>query len=791
MSLFIVQYLKDFKANFSNYNAYIILAVYYILSLFTTIYLGDYFLRESNIMSAFFVMQPVILTFVVPAITMRTWAEEIKTGTIEILLTQPIGYTTLVLAKFFASYSFFLILVFSSLFLGFFSNQFSILDIGIVISGYIGLLLCGALFTAVGCVISIFNKNNILSYATTIFALFAITQSKFTSIGNVSLGAINFEDNFVAFLSGILSLSNILYFVIGTIIFLWLNVLGIYFRKLDNLTEKNLFGVMAIILGLIFVSFQIGSYFCFDKEIDITDEKKFTLMEETKNALKNIDKRIDITLYEAQNAREEANSSYAVKAEFCERLLRLFEKQSNGAVRVNIALVKPFGELERRLIKSGVLYEEDKLGYKKFIGLEITDNEGNYEIIKSLNGLRLNLLEADFLRIIKTFGIKKEQIAIIGAKSDLDEMSLFNKSIRQFYDVDEWVKVPLFIPDIYKTVIVINPSEFSSENMLALEQYIFNGGKVIIFAESEKIALEKAKPVVGFLQNYGIKPKTDNKPIVTKIGNKDTFLSVAKIANKDNFKDVRAVFLNKAGEVEAFSKEKFNAYSLLDFEGKSIGAISYGEYVSDFLDLTFENLEILPFSKKTGGLIFIYDTDLLKDYIYVSDETKYDYFYEIVPTNDNLLFFLRLLNFTTNSHIEDDLRYRHYQTNSSSIGNAILSHVKEKYGNVVAELEEKIATNKRKKEQFYNVLNAKGFASVKNIGELSKFEQVIDEAEDKLNETHALIAKDYQSVIVGLTGVLILVFPLIYLIIMMGILTLCRKVRLKKILEAINNVKAS
>ena len=89
------------------------------------------------------------------------------------------------------------------------------------------------------------------------------------------------------------------------------------------------------------------------------------------------------------------------------------------------------------------------------------------------------------------------------------------------------------------------------------------------------------------------------------------------------------------------------------------------------------------------------------------------------------------------------------------------------------------------------MLNSKGFASVKNIGELSKFEQAIDEAEDKLNETHALIAKDYQSIIVGLTGVLILVFPLIYLIIMMGILTLCRKTRQKKILEAINNVKAS
>ena len=107
MRLFLVQFIKDFRSNFVNFNAYIILGAYYLLSLFSAIYLGDYFLREADIMNSYFIMQPVILIFIIPAITMRSWAEEIKTGTIEILLTQPISYSTVVWAKFFASFSFF------------------------------------------------------------------------------------------------------------------------------------------------------------------------------------------------------------------------------------------------------------------------------------------------------------------------------------------------------------------------------------------------------------------------------------------------------------------------------------------------------------------------------------------------------------------------------------------------------------------------------------------------------------------------------------------------------------
>ena len=122
MKQFLTQFNKEFRANFNGFSAYIIIAAYYILSFFSALYLGDYFLRESEIMNAYFIMQPVILTLVIPATTMRTWADEAKSGTLELLLTQPIGYFKLVLAKFFAAYAFFFLMAAMSLFLFFVSD---------------------------------------------------------------------------------------------------------------------------------------------------------------------------------------------------------------------------------------------------------------------------------------------------------------------------------------------------------------------------------------------------------------------------------------------------------------------------------------------------------------------------------------------------------------------------------------------------------------------------------------------------------------------------------------------
>ena len=174
MKLFWIQFCKDFKNNFSGFNAYFILAIYCLFSFVSSIYLANYFVRENDVIVSYFILQPNILALVIPAITMRSWGDEIKSGTIELLTTQPISYTKLVLAKFFASYCFFILLVSVSIPFTLISAYLSIIDVNLTIYNYIGLLLCGALFTAVGCLISILNKNNINVLVTVIISLFLL-----------------------------------------------------------------------------------------------------------------------------------------------------------------------------------------------------------------------------------------------------------------------------------------------------------------------------------------------------------------------------------------------------------------------------------------------------------------------------------------------------------------------------------------------------------------------------------------------------------------------------------------
>lgn len=786
MKLFLTQFLKDFQANFSNFNAYIILGIYYTLSIFSAIYLGDYFLRETEIMNSFFAMQPVILTFVIPAITMRSWAEEIKTGTIELLLTQPISYFTLVTAKFCSAFCFFALLVFSSLLLYFISNNLSVLDYGVVLSGYIGVFLCGTLFIAIGCAISIFNKNNILSYVTTIFVLFAITQFNFTYIGNLSLSCLNFENNFVAFLSGMLSISNISYFVLTTILFIWINLLGIYYRKNNSKKDKLIFGSLLVIFWAIFFSLQIACSYIFDKQFDITDEKRLTLLSSTKDTLKKLDKRIELTLYEAKVERENANSSYAILAEFAEKISKMFEKESGGAIRTNIILVEPFSELERRLVRQGINFSENNMGYKKYLAFELIDNEGNSFFMKSFSNLRQNFLETDLTRAIKMFGTERKKVALYIPENIENEIISFKAMLNEFYDVTIFKKLPPMIDISFDSLIVLNPYYLSIEDLLAMEQYVLNGKNLIFLGEQSYLSNTQNKPIIDFLASYGIKLDKD-KLLKINIDNEEFLYGPTVIKNNNIFNGVRTVLVNEVGRINYESTKNYTVKPILEFNNNVIGVLSEGIFVSNYLNLASKHEEILPVSKKTGKVLFFYDCDFIKDYMFTLPETNNEYFYEIITTSDNLLFMLRLLDFTTNSTYEKDIQYRHYSVNYSSIGNSVLDHIKNRYKTQKDALEKKLQEYKDIKNNFYSSLTLKGFATMKNLGDYSEIEQVIDETEDSISKINLAIGNDYKMIISAITFVLVLALPVFYILILFIIINFCKKRTITKIRKEVNN----
>lgn len=768
MRQFLVQYRKDFCTNFSTFNAFAIVGIYYVLSLFFAIYFGDYYLRESLVMNSYFVSQPVILMLIIPAVTMRSWAEEAKSGTIEMLLTQPIGYFKLVFAKFFAAYSFFAVMVLSSFMFFIVTDKLSVSDYGVVLGGYGGLLLCGAFFTAIGCAVSSACRNNILSYICTIFVLFFVTQTEFAPVSFGALvipfNCLGFNENYNAFLNGAIVWSNIFYFIAGTGLFLWLNTIFIGFRRKAFKKDKSLFYIFYFLLLMIFISGILGINLIFNKVFDITDDHKYTLTKENEDFLSNTAKRIDITLYEAKSKREEANSGYAVYAEFVERFLKMVEQKSGGAVRVEIVLVPSFSPLERRLIRDGVLFETDKFENKSFMAAEFSDNEGNRAMINTFSNLKQNLLEADIMRVIKQFGLEKKEIAVIAPYGELEDMSSFDNLLKEFYKTTYLDFNTLFIPPVFDAVIIINPTQISSEFLLAVEQYILSGGKAAIFSEPSLIGEDTDKPLLDFLANFGIMP-VPSIEVTTRIDDVVLKLGAAAAIDNNTNRDIRSVLVNGAGEARFSSGDSYKAWPILELEGKTIAAASSGEYVSDNLRLAAQSAEIKAVSEKEGKVLFFYDSDMLKDYLYVSEESKGNGFYETFPLSDNMLFILRLLDYISGSSVESSLNYRHYAVNSFSIGNAVLAGVKERYKNITKELEDKISGLNSQKSAIYNKLDMQGFASVKNIGDISEISQNLEEAEDKLNQTKAMIVKEYQNIIVSITFVLICIFPLALLLI--------------------------
>lgn len=788
MKQFIAQYFKDFKANFTCLNAYIIVGFYYILSFFSALYLGDYFSRESYILNSYFTIQPTILMLIIPAITMRSWADEIKTGTFELLLTQPISYTKLVLAKFLSAYSFLFFLFLSMLPLLYVTNYISIVDYGATALSFWGLMLCGALFTSLGCFVSTLNRHNVLCYISTILVIIIVEQINFSSIslsdGVISLRSLNFEDNYRAFLSGVFAIGNVIYFVLGTLLVLWFNVVLLVCRKSVNKTEKKSVISFATIIFLIFISGTLGCSLFFDRSYDVTDQRKFTLASDSIDFLTSTEQKINITLYEAKNKREEANSSYAVYAEYVEYFLKLIERISGGAVRSQFMFVEPFSVQERTLLRQNIPYKEDNMSNKVFMAADFTDNEGHRQSINAFSGLRQNLLESDILRVLRRFNLNKQKIAVIASSDDLAKMTALDALFKEFYDVTYLSSNLMFIPPTYAAVVVINPSYISSEFLLAMDQYILNGGNLLIFAEPNISNYRNDKILNSFLTNYGIQLNL-GAILETTVENETTQINLATLAPNEQWRGLRSVVVNGVGSVSLKKHKDYTVNPILYFDKEPLAAVSSGKFSSNYWQLSLENPAIIPNSIKPGKVFFFYDTDFLKNYTYVSNDAKISSFYEIVPIADNMLFFLRLLDFATNENIEPLLSYNHYIINGSDIGHMLHNNIKLKYQKEIDDLEVKIASYSKQQATSFS----KESGTVRDFAHLNNQVRDIEEAKDRLSQINAAISTEYQTIILIFVIVLGLVVPCMLILAMALFIALYRHYKSRKIGRLIENVK--
>jgi ABC-2 type transport system permease protein len=233
---------RELGGYFATPVAYVFLVIFRALAGAFTFYLGNFFDRGQADLQSFFSFHPWLYLFLIPAISMRLWSEERKTGTIELFLTLPISMAEAVLGKFLAAWAFTAIALALTFPLWITVNLLGSPDNGVILAGYVGSLLMAGGFLAIGAAISAITKNQVIAFVVTAAICFVFTVSGSSlvlsffsgwapSVLLETIASFSFLTHFTSITRGVIDLRDIIYF--GSLIaaFLFANAVIVDMRK--------------------------------------------------------------------------------------------------------------------------------------------------------------------------------------------------------------------------------------------------------------------------------------------------------------------------------------------------------------------------------------------------------------------------------------------------------------------------------------------------------------------------------------------------------------------------------
>jgi ABC-2 type transport system permease protein len=237
---------KEIRSFFGSPIGYLVIAIFLLLSgLLLWVFEGDYNILNSGFsdMTPFFTIAPWIMLFLIPAVTMRSFSDEKKQGTMELLLTKPLSLWQIVNGKFLGAFLLLIIAIIPTLIyvkviysLGLPEGN---IDFGSTLGSYFGLLFLMASYTAIGIYTSTLSENQIVAFVVSVFLCFILYfgfegisgYQGFGNWGNL-IASLGMDYHFKSMSRGVIDTRDILYFSSVTILFLSLTVFKLKSYKL-------------------------------------------------------------------------------------------------------------------------------------------------------------------------------------------------------------------------------------------------------------------------------------------------------------------------------------------------------------------------------------------------------------------------------------------------------------------------------------------------------------------------------------------------------------------------------
>ena len=241
----LVVFRREFRSYFQTPLAAVFLVIFLFLAGLFAFNVGGFYERNQADLRPFFQFHPWLYVFLVPAVSMRLWAEERRTGTIELATTLPLGIADLVVGKFLAAWAFTSLALALTFPMWITVSWLGDPDHGTILVAYLGSALLAGAFLAVGAFVSALTKNQVIAFVLCAVACFLLLLAGFPAVldflraasappGAIeALASTSALTHYESMMRGVIDLRDVLYFASTVVAFLVLNVLAIDWKKSD------------------------------------------------------------------------------------------------------------------------------------------------------------------------------------------------------------------------------------------------------------------------------------------------------------------------------------------------------------------------------------------------------------------------------------------------------------------------------------------------------------------------------------------------------------------------------
>lgn len=233
---------RELRSYFSTPLAYIFIVIFLVLTSALTFYIGNFFERGQASLDSFFLFHPWLYLFLIPSLSMRLWAEENKSGSLELLMTLPISTTQAVMGKFLAAWIFSGVALLLTFPIWLTVNLLGSPDNGAILAGYIGSFLMAGAYLAVGSCISAATKNQVIAFVIAMAVCFLYCMSGLPLVLEfvrtlmpefiaTMVSSLSFMTHFDAMSKGVFSLKDIAFFFSTMTVWLYATVMVIDLKR--------------------------------------------------------------------------------------------------------------------------------------------------------------------------------------------------------------------------------------------------------------------------------------------------------------------------------------------------------------------------------------------------------------------------------------------------------------------------------------------------------------------------------------------------------------------------------